>query len=136
MCVAVKNIMHENKTCSGCKQTKTKNEFGFQNVEKKQLKSLCKDCDKKRQKAYYLANREKDKQYKAKKYQDNKAEYLLKSKQYRKNNPEKVKISQENYLSKNPDIQKINAKNRKARIKSGSNYLVRKSDIRKILSQP
>ena len=90
--------MKQTKQCSKCKEIKEFSEFSKNKSHKDGLNSWCKQCEKIRNKEYYLdnkdifrkyylRNREARKEY-LKNNSDKRCKYVAK---YNKNNPEKIK---------------------------------------------
>jgi 5-methylcytosine-specific restriction endonuclease McrA len=128
--------MSNYRTCPVCGQLKPIEKFTFQNRAKEKRKYICQPCDKIRQKDYYYKNHKKLLAWKQENYLQNRGKFLELQSNYRKNNKEKVRVSYEQWLSKNPDALRVNAKRRKARIRGAEIKKVTRKEIRKLLSLP
>ena len=94
------------KTCSRCNKDKPLHAFSKDRSLRCGLRSSCKECCQK----YRTINKEKDKEYHSTYYTQNRSTRLEKGKQWRDQNPEKVKI----LASKHKETRK-NYNNRKRR---------------------
>jgi len=87
----------ETKECAKCKQIKLINEFHKHKTSKNGICSICKICHRKDRREYYLKNRDSD---------------ILASMSWRKNNPEKAKLSLKRFYEKHPNKAKEYGKKR------------------------
>lgn len=85
--------------CNKCKQDLPKSSFGIQKTRGKEYtKKMCKSCNTIYQREWYQKNRATDKEYREKDkarcksyYEANQDRWVEYNKEYRKNNPEKIK---------------------------------------------
>lgn len=115
-------IKHFTKKCTKCNSIKVFLDFVKSKTGRHGIKSECRICSRKRNKILVSNNIEKEKARKKKIYYQNKEYYNNKSKQWRANNPDKVKAHNKRYFS--TEIGKAISKNshhkRRLAIKNGS----------------
>jgi hypothetical protein len=81
------------KKCSICKVEKDFNEFPFQNKKENKLMSACKNCKSNIQKEKRINNNEWQRQKDRDNYQKFKERRILYAREYRKQNPQKIRES-------------------------------------------
>lgn len=116
------------KTCSKCGEAKLLTEFYKSKKERLGVMSHCKECDKKKGKAYYAentekvnartkANREADPEKKREQskrwYEANKEDKLAKNAEWARANPERFKEYQRAWDARNPDASRIRNERRR-----------------------
>ena len=92
-------------------------------VDKTTKCNLCQNAHYEYLKSYYLKNKEKLKEKRSKKYLENQDQRILKSAQYRANNPEASKEYQRKYRKLNPESKRSSERRRRAnRFNNGFEY--------------
>ena len=84
-------------------------------VDKTNKCDLCKNAHYEYLKSYYLKNEKKLKEKRSKKYLENQNEMILKSAQYRANNPDASKNYQKKYRQLNPESKRSSERRRRAK---------------------
>jgi hypothetical protein len=105
------------KKCNTCNFIKNITNFNKDKSAKDGLCGFCRDCSKIKHQKF----KEKNPNYFKENYIDNR-EYKIKkitewNKTYRKNNPEKIKITQDNWIKNNPNYHKEYSKQRREKDK-------------------
>jgi 5-methylcytosine-specific restriction endonuclease McrA len=127
--------MNETRKCQVCKETKSIDDFGYQNRKLGKRKYLCISCDTARQRAFYLKNKAALLAYKKTYYEENKPMLLDKQSSYRKSNPEKVKEQFDAWRANSPEVVKANSKKRKARMRGAGIKKITPKEIKNLLAQ-
>jgi 5-methylcytosine-specific restriction endonuclease McrA len=130
------STMSDYRTCQTCGQNKSIFDFTFQNRAENKRKYICGPCDKARQLDYYYRNKSSLLRKKQIKYEENRSKFLEKRSLYRKAHPEKVKKSFDAWVEKNPDALRINAKQRKARMRGAGIKKISRREIALLLMKP
>jgi len=96
------------KNCSSCKILKNYNEFHKSKNNKDGYHAICKNC----RKEYNLANKEKMKEYNKNYWEKNKDSLVIKNKEHRILNAEKINIQRAKYRSREDIKEHVKQKNK------------------------
>ena len=92
-------------------------------IDKTNKCDLCKNAHYEYLKSYYIKNKKELKEKRSKKYLENQDQMILKSAQYRANNPEASKEYQREYRKLNPESKRSSERRRRAnRFNNGFEY--------------
>lgn len=121
------SIYAQFKTCSKCKESKSIDCFNTHNKTIDGYRKWCKDCDKKQRQEYYLKNIEKLTQKKKQYYLDNRDNELLRRKEYHQSKKDDIEYQnkRKEWSKNNPDkVRESNNKYRNNRKKNDPVYMI------------
>jgi 5-methylcytosine-specific restriction endonuclease McrA len=124
------------KICSKCKELKTFDCFTNSKSRKDGFESYCKECNKKRCKAYRLSNPDKVSEYHKQYYLKNADGVKEKVRKYRLSNVDRVRETSRQYCHNNLDKRRNRENARRAKKLSNGVYEISKKEIKKIYSSP